>query len=719
MRWMQRTSQRLKNWLASTGTAQEFARDGWGWKRAWERQRVGVNGLDAFPSANCARLFRWSRESDLAYACVQKIVEAAQDPDLIVQRRKNARSPWEPEAGHPLRQLLMRPNPQMSEAEFLGAWLASEEICGEFFCEIERNERGAPVALWPLDPACLSPLVEGGWRWKDGGDEITLAEKDVFHTLRRDPQHPWLPLAPLRVALGSVEADAMQSAFVRAFFKNSGIPSGIVKIKGVLTGDAGKKRAEQIQTNWIRRYGFGGTAQQGPAVLDDNAEYERVGANLEEIEGSTLRAQSEARICGVFGVPPLLVSAYVGLLYVNQRASAIEAQREFWANKMSPTFKRMRAILTWTLLLEFEAEKAVRAELVRLNWDMAQVVALQESMAERSMRAREDFRVGALTLNEYREVTGRAPLPDGDYYLRRANQVPVTADVVTAQLQAAVQVTEQSVAVALTGARNLEEPQENDSKRGRKSYDWDGYEVAREPTPHERKADVRATGKAMDAGRDALAAQLLIARSALIQEAVKTLAGLEAGQLHELTLHFPLTAGMVLREEITLLFARGQLLLADELRRLGMKKTPPRKSAEPTAQLEQLAQVTISRVLNDLQARAAAIAAHLLPLVSDREAWLAAVEAQLRGASTAFLTRAAAEAAHVAINLGRRAEATAHAEIIGWVYSSVLDAQTCQTCHLADGLTEVDEAKLPPVPNPDCGNGYGACRCVHVPTLEE
>jgi hypothetical protein len=79
-----------------------------------------------------------------------------------------------------------------------------------------------------------------------------------------------------------------------------------------------------------------------------------------EIEGGTLRAQNEARICGVFGVPPLLVSAYVGLIHVNQRASAELAQKEFWANKMSPTFKRMRSRLTWTLLLDFETEEQVR-----------------------------------------------------------------------------------------------------------------------------------------------------------------------------------------------------------------------------------------------------------------------------------------------------------------------------------------------------------------------
>src|SRR5262245_56551447 len=364
----------------------------------FEKMRVGLYGLEPFPQGDKQKLFRWSRESDLAHACIGMIVEGAQDPDLIVQRRKDEKSPWEAEPGHPLRQLIMRPNggedgyDPMTEAEFLGAWLASEEITGEFFAEIERDRRGRPIALWPLDPTCIEPAWityptsnMKGWIWRGYGEEVHLKPEDVFYSCRRDPQCPWLPISPLRVARGSVEADAMQTAFVRSFFKNSGVPSGIINIKGRSLTD---EQAEGIRQRWLKRYGIGAKYHAGPAVFDENGEYQKIGSDLSEIEGSELRAQIEARICGVFGVPPLLVSAYVGLRYVNQRASAKEAQADFWANKMSPTFKRMRARLTWTLLLEFEEEEEIRAETVRLNWNMDQVVALQESMSERSLRAR-------------------------------------------------------------------------------------------------------------------------------------------------------------------------------------------------------------------------------------------------------------------------------------------------------------------------------------------
>jgi HK97 family phage portal protein len=426
-------------------------------KTAYEKQRVGVTELLGFPDAQRQALFTWSRQADLAYACISKIVDAAQDPSLIVQRRDAATGNWTAEKGHPLRRLVMRPNPLMTEAEFFGAWLASEEVCGEFFCEIERDGRGKPKCLWPLDPTCMSRAKNGiDWVWKSGSDRAELKAKDVFHSLRCDFQRPWLPLAPLAVALGSVEADSMQTQYVRSFFKNGGVPSGILKIKGKIRDDAketAEQKSEGIITRWAKRFGLYGKHAASVAVLDDDADYQRVGANLNELESNALRSQTESRICGVFGVPPLLVSALVGLLYVNQRSSAREALKDFWENKMSPTFKRMRAKLTWTLLLEWETEEAIRAELVQLNWDMSQVLALQESQSERSMRAREDYRAGAITLNEFREVIGKAPVDGGDYYLRPINRVPVNDDVVAQQLEATASVTEQAVSVSLTGAR--------------------------------------------------------------------------------------------------------------------------------------------------------------------------------------------------------------------------------------------------------------------------
>lgn len=697
----------------------------------------GVLGLSAFPTADKPKLFRHFRQSDLAFACIQKIVEAAQDPDLIVQRRASASEAWEPVAGHPFRQLMMRPNPEMSEAEFLGVWLASEEICGEFFAEIERDTKGKAIALWPLDPTCMS-RKETGWEWRSGGDVVPLAEKDVFYSLRRDPQCPWLPLAPLSVALGSVEADTMQTAFVRSFFRNSGVPSGLIKISGRTLNE---DKAEEIRKRWMRRYGFGGSAHVGPAVFDENADYQKVGSSLDEIEGGTLRAQNEARICGVFGVPPLLVSAFVGLMYVNQRASAKEAQAEFWMNKMSPTFKRMRARLTWSLFLEFETQTNVRAELVRLNWDMSQVAALQETMSERSMRAREDFRVGGLMLNEFRSILGLPPLDGANYYLRRANQIPVTPEAVAQQIAAAASVTQQAVAVALTGTRDPAADEGDKSKsdcgcskvRKTKAFDWNGVSCWREPNEAERKANLHFFGQALDRSRDGLADAFYLLRGLLIDQAVAKLAQLSPGFYHQLILDWPTASALSLRESLSALFLEGQQLVKREMQSQhdGLSSALASRLQADDLLLTVISDNGISRMLNEIQSRASA-AASQFALLPD-EQFADSVRARLESQSLTFLERIASYVSASAIHAGRNRELRDGDEgpdvkddkpkgFGYWVYNwvTLFEGQgkggpPCSLCLSLETASlncdALSRDEWPETPNPDCAGGYGQCRC--------
>jgi hypothetical protein len=115
----------------------------------------------------------------------------------------------------------------------------------------------------------------------------------------------------------------------------------------------------------------------------------------------------------VFGVPPLIVYAYVGLLRATY-SNLKEAWSGFWDNPMSPTFKEWRAFYTMNLLTEFEDERAVVTERVRLWYDMSQVAALQEDVDAIQLRARENYKVGGISLNEFREALGADPHPNGD-----------------------------------------------------------------------------------------------------------------------------------------------------------------------------------------------------------------------------------------------------------------------------------------------------------------
>jgi hypothetical protein len=81
---------------------------------------------------------------------------------------------------------------------------------------------------------------------------------------------------------------------------------------------------------------------------------------------------------------------------------------------MSPAFKEWRAFWTYGLLTEYEEERDVLAERVRLRYDMSQVAALQEDVDAAQKRARDNWTAGGLSLNEFRSEIGYGPRSGGD-----------------------------------------------------------------------------------------------------------------------------------------------------------------------------------------------------------------------------------------------------------------------------------------------------------------
>lgn len=372
---------------------------------------------------NTAGLIDAAGRNEVAFACIQIKRKALQDPRLIVQE-KAADGAWKEAPGHPFTRLMMRPLPDMDGATFMGIAVASWDIARVFYAEKVRSSAGAVVGLNPLNPASMKPRfgqdrTQNGWIWKEGTTEVAFPMEDVL--VRRQPS--WGDAAPLQVALGAVDADTAQTDFIRAFFNNGGQPGGILKVKGTYD----QPRADTLSAKWAAKYGRRGDGWHRPAVLDDNADWQKTGSNLNELASETIVSIFESRICQAFGVPPLIIYAYVGLLRATY-SNLKEAWASFWDAELSPALKAWREFLTWHLLTEFVSEDLIYGGRVRLYWDLSSVAALQEDVDAVSNRAKSALQAGGITLNEYRSAIGQKPDAAGDYYLRSKAQVTQDAD---------------------------------------------------------------------------------------------------------------------------------------------------------------------------------------------------------------------------------------------------------------------------------------------------
>lgn len=378
-------------------------------KSAYAVLPIGVRaGAPVKHATDTTKLIDAARTNEVVYACISTKQRTAVDPRLFVERRERDNT-WREVEGHPLRRLVMRPNADMDEVAFWQWFIASREISGEFYAEIVRTTKnGPPVNLYPLNPALVSPVPASDgtvseYEFKLGSYRERIPAENMLVWRNVDIGNEYRGLSPLAVALGAVQGDIAQTDYVQKFFQVGGVPSGYMKIKGRTVTSI---EADEIREKWRAKFSpqLGGNMSD-IAVLDENADFEVLGARLNELQSEELRSVAESRICMVFGVPPLVIYAYIGMLRSIQ-SNLREAWQQFWDSTLTPEYKAARQWLTARLLPEFESDDLVLGERVRCQWDMSQVAAMQDDVDAIQNRARENYTAGGITRNEFRAVIG-------------------------------------------------------------------------------------------------------------------------------------------------------------------------------------------------------------------------------------------------------------------------------------------------------------------------
>ena len=368
----------------------------------WREGRSLSSNFD-FPSA--AREGYMSNE--VVYAVISDIAESAGEPTLRVydgdQELEN----------HAARQLIVTPNPVMTEFELWELTLVYLCLAGNAFFQKVRSRAGIPVQLWPITPGRMSPVPDRvkfirEWRYRlDDGSEVPIDPRDIVHFKYPHPLNPYMGLAPMAVAARAVDRDNDATDFINAFFNNAAVPQGLLKMKRQVE----EGEADRVRALWRARYG-GRRGWYDVAVLDADTEYQRLGLTQQEMGMPDLTDLTETRICMIFKWPPILIGALAGLkraTYENIKT----ARRIAWEDTLSPIYRRMRARMNMHLAEDF----GWKATAEPFRWDYSQVLALQEDANARAERARNGFVAGGMTRNEYRAVLGLDPDPAGDVYV--------------------------------------------------------------------------------------------------------------------------------------------------------------------------------------------------------------------------------------------------------------------------------------------------------------
>jgi HK97 family phage portal protein len=359
------------------------------------------------------------RRNELIFACINKTANTAAQVELVVKD-----SSGKVIEDHPLKTLLHHPNDFMNEFDFWAAIIIYHKLAGRAYFEKERNNAGQVIKLWPLRPDWVS-VIPGAktpiaaYKYEvPGAGAVLLDPKDVLDFKLYDPLGLYDTWAPVAVASRSGDIDNATTDYLKMFFEKGGTPPGILKSTQRLK-DA---QVADIRRRWRERYG-GSENWLDPAVLDSNAEYQRIGLSFREMGFEVLDSRSEARICMTMDVPPILVGAKVGLdraTYSNYG----EARKAWWEDTLVPLYVNLGDTIENGLLTEFQGA-------VEIEWDFSRVPALQEERNGRWERATRAAVAGLITLNMfYEEISLPNIGPAGDVYIRNPAFMEVPAKTV-------------------------------------------------------------------------------------------------------------------------------------------------------------------------------------------------------------------------------------------------------------------------------------------------
>ena len=347
-----------------------------------------------------------AREGYLANAivhrCVRLIAENAASCSFLVFEGTQERD------GHPLVQLMTRPNPRQDGAALFEMLYAHLLLAGNAYVEAVSLE-DTVRELYALRPDRMK-VVPGADGWAEAYeysvngrsvrfDQLASQMPPILHLTFFHPLDDHYGLAPIEAAATAVDTHNAAARWNKALLDNAARPSGAL----VYTGAEGSLLSEQQFDRLKRELNdtYAGAVNAGrPLLLEGGLDWKAMSLSPKDMDFLEAKHTAAREIALAFGVPPMLL----GIPGDNTFANYQEANRVFFRQTVLPLAQRVGTSLAQWLAPQFG--DALR---VVIDADRIDALAADRSALWSRVQAA-DF----LTLNEKREAVGYAPMPGGD-----------------------------------------------------------------------------------------------------------------------------------------------------------------------------------------------------------------------------------------------------------------------------------------------------------------
>jgi len=264
------------------------------------------------------------------------------------------------------------------------------------FVEIIRNRIGEVTALVLLQPQYTFPIpdkdtfVSGFSVEYPNTPKRVLKPEDCLWIRVPHPTQPYKSQTPLEAAGLAIEFDYYARVYNRNFVVNDARPGGLL----VIGGDIDDEQSEELKRRFSGSTGSNiGGAGRLTVMAAETAQFIDTTTNQRDAQYQEARMQNKEEILIAFGVPETVIGNASNRTFANSDTEL----EVFWRETMLPHLT----------LLERAFDKLDEDLSTYFSYDLSSVAILSRDDRDRSRFHLEELKQGAISIDEYRNLTGR------------------------------------------------------------------------------------------------------------------------------------------------------------------------------------------------------------------------------------------------------------------------------------------------------------------------
>lgn len=256
------------------------------------------------------------------FACIRVLAETlASLPFVLYERQDRGKRRARDHYLHDL--LADAPNPEQTAYEFRLDLMGHLNLWGNAYAEIQTNNRGEVIALWPLRPDKVEEITRVNGRLfyyyrKPDHTADWIAGERIWHlrTMGKDGTRGLSPIALHRqgIALGMAT-----EKYGSAFFGNNARPDGVLTHPGKLS----KGAAGRLRDSWEAAHrGLDNASRL--AILEEGLAYTQISVPPEDAQYLETRTFQKREIATIYRVPAHMVNDLERATFSNIEHMGIE-----------------------------------------------------------------------------------------------------------------------------------------------------------------------------------------------------------------------------------------------------------------------------------------------------------------------------------------------------------------------------------------------------------